>query len=96
MEIGFSTDQPFRVDLPIVSSLKPAEATSQPDRSLKFIRAAYAWLVFAMVMLPFLIPYGVLIRKYLHSDNGPEFMARELRTWLDRLGTGTLYLIFPN
>jgi transposase InsO family protein len=32
------------------------------------------------------------IPEYLRSDNGPEFVARELRKWLGRLGTGTLYL----
>ena len=26
------------------------------------------------------------------SDNGPEFVAKELRTWLGKLGTGTLYI----
>ena len=28
----------------------------------------------------------------LRSDNGPEFVARELRKWLAKLGTGTLYI----
>ena len=32
------------------------------------------------------------IPAYLRSDNGPEFVARELRKWLGRLGTGTLYI----
>ncbi len=32
------------------------------------------------------------IPEYLRSDNGPEFVARELRKWLGRLGTGTLYI----
>ncbi len=32
------------------------------------------------------------IPEYLRSDNGPEFVARELRKWLARLGTGTLYI----
>ncbi len=30
------------------------------------------------------------IPEYLRSDNGPEFVARELRKWLGRLGTGGL------
>jgi transposase InsO family protein len=30
------------------------------------------------------------IPEYLRSDNGPEFVARELRYWLAKLGTGTL------
>jgi transposase InsO family protein len=32
------------------------------------------------------------IPEYVRSDNGPEFVARELRKWLGRLGTGTLYI----
>ena len=32
------------------------------------------------------------IPEYLRSDNGPEFVARELRKWLGGLGTGTLYI----
>ena len=32
------------------------------------------------------------IPESLRSDNGPEFVARELRQWLARLGPGTLYL----
>ena len=32
------------------------------------------------------------IPEYLRSDNGPEFVARELRKWLARPGTGTLYI----
>jgi transposase InsO family protein len=32
------------------------------------------------------------IPEYLRSDNGPEFVARELRHWLAKLGTGTLYI----
>ncbi|MDD5089183.1 MAG: IS3 family transposase [bacterium] len=32
------------------------------------------------------------IPEYLRSDNGPEFVARELRKWLGRLGAGTLYI----
>jgi putative transposase len=32
------------------------------------------------------------IPEHLRSDNGPEFVARELRKWLASLGTGTLYI----
>ena len=32
------------------------------------------------------------IPEHLRSDNGPEFVARELRKWLTSLGTGTLYI----
>ena len=32
------------------------------------------------------------VPEYLRSDNGPEFVAWELRQWLAKLGTGTLYI----
>jgi putative transposase len=32
------------------------------------------------------------IPQYLRSDNGPEFVAQELRQWLAKLRTGTLYI----
>ena len=32
------------------------------------------------------------IPENIRSDNGPEFVAKELRLWLAKLGTGTLYI----
>jgi len=32
------------------------------------------------------------IPEHIRSDNGPEFIARELRQWLGRVGTQTLYI----
>ena len=32
------------------------------------------------------------IPEYIRSDNGPEFVAEELRKWLAKLGTRTLYI----
>lgn len=32
------------------------------------------------------------IPKYIRSDNGPEFTAKIVRNWLDRLGVGTLFI----
>ena len=32
------------------------------------------------------------IPEHIRSDNGPEFVAKELRRWLDKVGTGTLYI----
>jgi transposase InsO family protein len=32
------------------------------------------------------------IPENIRSDNGPEFIAKELRQWLAKLGTGTLYI----
>ena len=32
------------------------------------------------------------IPEQIRSDNGPEFIAQELRQWLANLGTGTLYI----
>ncbi len=33
---------------------------SQPDRTFKFVRAAYMWLLFSCAMMPFFPLYGVL------------------------------------
>jgi len=32
------------------------------------------------------------IPEHIRSDNGPEFVATELRKWLEKVGTGTLYI----
>jgi len=32
------------------------------------------------------------IPEHIRSDNGPEFVAQELRKWLQKVGTGTLYI----
>ena len=32
------------------------------------------------------------IPEHIRSDNGPEFVAKELRNWLGKVGTGTLYI----
>jgi transposase InsO family protein len=32
------------------------------------------------------------VPKFIRSDNGPEFIARGLRTWLAESGVGTLYI----
>ena len=32
------------------------------------------------------------IPENIRSDNGPEFVAQDLRKWLGNLGTGTLYI----
>lgn len=32
------------------------------------------------------------VPKYIRSDNGPEFIAKELRSWLKRLNVETLYI----
>jgi putative transposase len=29
---------------------------------------------------------------YVRSENGPEFIAKEIQRWLDRAAVGTLYL----
>jgi NnrS protein len=46
---------------------KPAER----DRSWKFVRASYVWLLVAMAMLPFFPVYGILTHQYFaHSFMG--------------------------
>ena len=32
------------------------------------------------------------VPKHIRSDNGPEFIASELRAWLERVGVSTLYI----
>ncbi len=32
------------------------------------------------------------IPEHIRSDNGPEFVAMDLRKWLANVGTGTLYI----
>ena len=32
------------------------------------------------------------IPAHIRSDNGPEFIAQAIRTWLDKAGVGTLYV----
>lgn len=32
------------------------------------------------------------ILEYMRSDNGPEFVAKELRKWWQEVGAKTLYL----
>jgi putative transposase len=32
------------------------------------------------------------IPEHIRSDNGPEFVAKDLRKWLGQVGTGTLYI----
>jgi putative transposase len=32
------------------------------------------------------------VPESIRSDNGPEFVAKDLRKWLGNLGTGTLYI----
>jgi len=44
---------------------------SQPDRTFKFIRAAYIWLVVSCVMMPFFPLYGVLTQQmFAHTYMG--------------------------
>ena len=32
------------------------------------------------------------VPEHIRSDNGPELVAKELRNWLAKVGTGTLYI----
>jgi transposase InsO family protein len=42
------------------------------------------------VLADAMIEHG--IPEYVRSDNGPEFVAKELRAWLARTGSATLYI----
>jgi hypothetical protein len=44
---------------------------TDPDRSLKFVRAAYVWLMLALVMLNFIHPYNVMTgQRFSHAYFG--------------------------
>ena len=44
---------------------------TQPDRSFKFIRAAYVWLIIANAMMPFFLVYGILTHQgFAHAYMG--------------------------
>jgi len=55
----------------LVMQIRVFAKTSETDRSLKFIRAAYGWLLFAMAMLPFFLVYSVLTHQgFSHAFMG--------------------------
>ncbi len=44
---------------------------SQPDRTFKFVRAAYVWLILATAMMPFFLVYGIATHQgFAHSYMG--------------------------
>lgn len=45
----------------LVVQLRIFTRTTQPDRSWKFIRAAYIWLLIAIFMMPLLMPYSAWV-----------------------------------
>jgi hypothetical protein len=47
----------------LVRQLGVFSAPARRDRSWKFIRAAYAWLLFSMAMMPFFMVYGALTHQ---------------------------------
>jgi len=55
----------------LVKQLRIFARPSESERTFKFIRAAYTWLLVAMGMMPFFIVYGVLTHQYFaHSYMG--------------------------
>lgn len=55
----------------LVIQLRIFARPGESDRSFKFVRAAYVWLLVAMAMMPFFIVYGVLTHQYFaHSYMG--------------------------
>jgi hypothetical protein len=55
----------------LVKQLNLFSHATQPDRTLKYVRAAYGWLVFALLMMPFFPLYGVLTHQvFAHSYMG--------------------------
>ena len=57
--------------------------------ALVVARSIKAWDVLE-ALATLMIARGV--PDYIRSDNGPEFVARELRQWLSRLGVQTAYI----
>jgi hypothetical protein len=51
-----------------------------------FIRDAYGGKIRMLTM----IDNGIL--RYIRSDNGPEYIAKELRSWLSGIGVKTAYI----
>jgi transposase InsO family protein len=43
-----------------------------------------------LVLADLFLKHG--LPEHIRSDNGPEFIARKLRTWLKQLGVGPLYI----
>jgi hypothetical protein len=55
----------------LVRQLGVFTRSEQPDRTLKFIRAAYLWLLISAFMLPFFLPYGWLTgQMFAHTYMG--------------------------
>ncbi len=55
----------------LVRQIRVFAKTSETDRSLKFIRAAYTWLLISMAMLPFFLVYSVLTHQgFSHAFMG--------------------------
>jgi hypothetical protein len=55
----------------LVRQIRVFAKTSETDRSLKFIRGAYTWLLISMAMLPFFLVYSVLTHQgFSHAFMG--------------------------
>jgi len=55
----------------LVKQLRIFSPPRESERTFKFIRAAYSWLLVAVAMMPFFIVYGVLTHQYFaHSYMG--------------------------
>ena len=59
---------------------------SSPIHVARRIRAKDAIDVFADLMLVHGVP------EHIRSDNGAEMIAKNLRRWLERIGTKTMYI----
>lgn len=60
----------------LVTQLRIFTRTTQPDRSWKFVRAAYIWLLVAILMMPLLMPYsGWIGEGFSHAFWGAHLHA---------------------
>lgn len=85
-ELLLTTRKPvFSIGLQLAYTLMPVWAVllvrqlgifgkaERPDRTLKFIRAAYAWLLVAAFMMPFFLLYGWLTgQRFAHAYMGAQ------------------------
>lgn len=60
----------------LVVQLRVFTRTTHPDRSWKFVRTAYVWLLIAVFMMPLLMPYGAWVGEgFSHAFWGAHLHA---------------------
>jgi hypothetical protein len=78
-----------------VEHIKPVPARMVEEAARDFLLdESHAFTTRSSLMIEALADVMLFrgIPENIRSDNGPEFVAKELRQWLAKLGTGTLYI----